>query len=100
MAAYRPKKGKEASLEELLRAHVPILRNLGFVAEHSAYVGKDLNGNYIEVFEWLSTDTKEQAHRHPDVMALWKKFSEYCEFISPSTLKGMDQPFPSFERVD
>lgn len=99
LATYRPKKGKEASLEELLRAHVPILRSLGLVTEHSAFVGKDTSGNYIEVFEWVSEAAIEAAHHHSDVQALWKRFETYCEFIPPSTLEGIDKPFPDFERV-
>jgi quinol monooxygenase YgiN len=99
LAAYRPKKGKEASLEELLSAHVPILRSLGLVTEHSAFVGKDASGNYLEVFEWASDAAIEEAHHHPDVQALWKRFETYCEFIPPSTLEGFDKCFPNFERV-
>ena len=62
IACYRPKNGQEDILLDIVRRHVPTLRQEGLVTERPALVMKAEDGTLVEVFEWASQDAKNQAH--------------------------------------
>ena len=51
---YRPKKGKEKELLEVVKEHVPILRSENLATEREAIVGRATDGTIVEIFEWIS----------------------------------------------
>ena len=54
IVGYRPKPDKGAELRELLRTHVPRLREFGFVTDRPPVLMEAADGSYVEVFEWVS----------------------------------------------
>ncbi len=100
IAAYRPRKGKEVRLLELMKEHIPILRGQGFVTDRPSQVMQAKDGTIVEVFEWKSAEAIESAHENEVVKAMWRDFEEACEYTSLADLPESRQPFSSFEPVD
>ena len=70
-ALYRPHEGKDAELRELIKKHIPTLRRLELVTDRAPILVKSKNGTYIEIFEWKSAESADQAHQHPvDLLGL------------------------------
>jgi hypothetical protein len=100
IASYRPKAGKEAELQELLREHVPTLRNLGLATDKAVHVMKSKCGAVIEVFEWVSDEAIEKAHKHPVVLDMWKKFEACCDYVPLAGIEETKNVFAGFEPVN
>ena len=100
IAAYRPKPGKQQQLLEVLRDHLPILREQKLATDRPAYLMKSGDGTIIEVFEWKSHQAVEQAHSNPTVAKLWARFAECCDYTGLKNLPEFDGPFPNFEPVE
>ena len=100
IASYMPKAGKEEELLEILKEHVPILRNLGLATDKAVHVMKSEDGTIIEVFEWVSEDAISQAHKHPVVLEMWKKFEACCDYIPLKGLKEINIPFAGFKAIE
>src|SRR2546430_10664841 len=62
IAAYRPKKGKERLLRDVLKDHLPILRKERLVTDRPPYLMRAADGTFVEVFEWKSAAAIEAAH--------------------------------------
>ena len=69
IVAYRPKKGKEKLLWEVLKDHVPILRKERLVTDRPPCLMRAADGTFVEVFEWKSAAAIEAAHENPAVQA-------------------------------
>ena len=54
VACYKPKPGKEAALDQLMKTHVEILRIEGLATDRKSIVMKAKDGTVVEVFEWKS----------------------------------------------
>ncbi len=100
IVAYRPKAGKEADLEALVRAHVPKLQGLGLATQRTPVIMRAADGTVVEVFEWSSPDAIEQAHSHPDVQALWADFAEACDYLPIAEVPEAARLFSEFEALD
>lgn len=100
IAAYRPKKGKEKLLREVLKDHVPILRKQRLVTDRPPYLMRSGDGTFVEVFEWKSAAAIEAAHQNAAVQAMWGRFEEACTYESLVNLKESKEMFASFESVD
>ena len=100
IAVYRPKKGKEKLLREVLRDHVPILRKEGLVTNRPPYLMRAADGTFVEVFEWKSAAAIEAAHQNPAVQAMWARFEEACTYESLVNLSESKEMFANFESVD
>lgn len=81
ISAYKPKEGKVQDLIGVVRTHVPILRRLGFATDRNVIAMKAKDGTILEVFEWVSQDAINAAHKHPEVHKMWKEFESCCEYI-------------------
>jgi hypothetical protein len=100
IVAYRPKAGKEAMLLDLTKEHAPILRRLGLVTDRPAYAMRALDGTIIEVFEWKSKEAIEAAHTNPDVLKMWERYAEACEYTPLINVKECSDLFAGFEPIE
>lgn len=99
IAAYRPKAGQADALLALVRNHVPALRALGYATDRPHIVMRGQEGVVIEVFEWR-TGGSGDAHTDPDVLDLWSRFAEVCNYAPLATLTEAEDLFATFTPVD
>jgi hypothetical protein len=99
IAAYRPKPGREAELDQLVAGHVFLLRAEGLVTDRPAYVMKSQDGTVIEVFEWKSKEAIAEAHQNADVASLWARFEACCTHVPLSDLDECRALFAEFSPV-
>ncbi len=99
IASYKPREGKDEGMKEVLRNHMPILRNEGLITDFPAIVLKANDGSYIEIFEWKTQEAINQAHQSENVLALWKRFEEVCTYINLSDIEERKNLFASFQPV-
>ena len=97
VACYRPRPGSEEALAELVRNHLPPLRAEGLVTDRDSIVMRAADGTIIEVFEWVSREAIEAAHKNPAVLDLWKKFEAVCWYETPSNIVEFQNMFSHFE---
>ena len=100
IAAYRPKRGKERQLREVLRDHLPILRKERLVTDRPSYLMRAADGTFVEVFEWESGAAIEAAHENPEVRAMWTRYEVACTYESLGNLKESKDLFANFESVE
>ena len=99
IAVYKPNEGKEAELLEIVRKHLPALREFGLVTDRDGYVAQSQDGSIVEIFEWAGPDASEKAHKHPGVMALWDAMGAVASFPTLKELPEATTPFPSFTTI-
>ena len=82
-AHYRVRADKEQEFLALLAKHYPALASVGLVTEKQPAIwrGHEHDGGllYIEIFEWVSGEAAEIAHRTPEVMAIWEPMGACVE---------------------
>ena len=100
IAAYRPRRGKEAELLDTVKDHLPVLRRQGLVTDRAAIVMRANDGTIIEVFEWKSEKAIEEAHSDPEVQKLWKRFGEVSDYVAPADIEECKRPFSGFEPIN
>jgi hypothetical protein len=96
---YKPKQGQEAALMELVKMHLPKLRELGLATERHNYVAKSSDGRIVEVFEWASANAVNAAHQHPAISEIWEKMTLVADFLPMNSLPEGNAPFVSFEMI-
>lgn len=97
MALYRPKAGKENELKEILKVHIPTLREEGLITNRELLTLQAEDGTIIEIAEWMSNEAIEKAHQSAKVMSVWNKISSVAELTSLSSLAESQAPFPNFK---
>ena len=97
---YRPKKGKDKHLLQLIKDHIPILRTQNLVTDREPIAMRAADGTVVEVFEWKSTEAIKQAHHNKAVQELWVKFSQVCDYEIPVNVKEFQMLFSEFETID
>ena len=97
IASYKPKPGKHEALREIMRTHVPTLRQQGLVTDRDSIMMEAKDGTIVEVFEWRSHAAIEQAHTNPAVLEMWGKYAEVCDYIPVGTIAETSDMFPSFK---
>ena len=100
IAAYRAKPGKEQQLHELVKKHVPMLREQSLVTDREAIVMQSGTDTYIEVFEWASAAAIESAHSNESVLAMWGDFAKACEYIPIAKVEEASNLFSEFAPVE
>ncbi|WP_460500644.1 hypothetical protein [Dyella jejuensis] len=98
IVAYRPKPGREAELEALVREHVPCLRTLGLVTERPAQAMRAKDGTIVEIFEWQD-GAIEAAHNSSRVAELWERFGNACDYVPLRELPEAEAMFAQFESM-
>lgn len=99
IATYKPKKGQEGALMQLIEEEIPVLRELELVTNRGNYVAKAKDGTIIQVFEWVSTSAISAAHEHPAISNIWEKMTLIAEYPPLNSLSETQRPFPGFEIV-
>ncbi|MGG1674415.1 antibiotic biosynthesis monooxygenase [Neobacillus sp. NRS-1170] len=99
MALYRPTPGNEEELMEVLKLHIPTLREEGLITDRELLTLQAEDGTIIEIAEWKSTEAIENAHQNPNVMAVWNKIGALSKLTSLSTLAEAQYPFPNFKAL-
>lgn len=100
IAAYRPKEGKAAEVNALLKKHVPTLRRLELLTDRPELVLQAKNGTILEIFEWRSAEAAHQAHEHPAVAAVWEALGAVADFKTLGTLEEAGKPFAHFTPLE
>jgi quinol monooxygenase YgiN len=100
IAAYRPRPGNEGRLLELTKEHYPILCQQGLVTDRRPYVMLADDGTIIEVFEWKSQAALDAAHTNPEVLKMWERYAEVCEYAPLATVKECSNMFAMFEPIE
>ena len=98
IVAYKPKPGCEAALLEQVRDHVPQLRRLGLATDRPATILAARDGIVVEVFEW-HTGAIASAHQHPEILQMWERYAEICDYVPLSTLPEAADLFAQFVPV-
>ncbi len=96
IACYKPKLGKEAALEALMKTHLPILRKEGLATERDSIIMRANDGTIVEVFEWESEEAMATAHENTAVQEMWQAYAEVCDYVPLSSLKETDDLFAAF----
>jgi quinol monooxygenase YgiN len=99
IVGYKPKPGKAEALRSLASVHIQRLRAEGLVTPREAIIMEANDGTIIEVFEWKSKEAIESAHKNPVVQALWKEFSEACDYVPVASIAEAKQLFAEFSPV-
>lgn len=99
IATYRPHEGQAAQLDELVRAHWPLLHAEGLVTERRPLVLRAKDGTILDIFEWKAGGA-EQAHHNERVMGLWNRMMEIAEMTTLGSLDEAGRPFPHFVPAD
>ncbi len=76
IALYRPKPGKLAALEALVKRHFATLKECGLTSERPPFIARSSDGTIIEAFEWASAEAALSAHDNPKVGEIWGPMSE------------------------
>lgn len=100
VAVYRPHPGKEQQLLEVVRRHVPTLRQEGLATDHPVLLMKAHDGSLLEIASWKSEEHSRSAHDNDAVQQLWADFAACCEFRSLGDLAEAQKLFAHFERVE
>ena len=99
IVAYRPHSGAEQQLLELIREHVPILRQEGLATDFTPLIMRAGDGTLLEMFEWQSEEAIVSSHNNDAVQALWQRFGAVCEYTPLATLSECQGPFATFEPI-
>ncbi|MES2279419.1 MAG: hypothetical protein V4592_25530 [Bacteroidota bacterium] len=100
IVAYKPKPGKAAALRKLMDTHVSRLRKEGLVTHRHPTLLETADGTLIEIFEWLSPEAIQQAHRNQEVHKMWGEFAEVCDYVPLSELPETKGLFAEFTPLD
>lgn len=96
IATYKPKKGQEKTLDSLVKNHVKVLRNQGLATLRPPMIMKSADGTVVEVFEWISKQSMEDAKNNKDVQEHWNKYRDVCEILPISDLIEANTSFSEF----
>jgi hypothetical protein len=99
IVTYRPKPGREDDLKALVRRHVSRLQELGLATGRDPVAMQAADGSMVEVFEWVSVEAIEAAHRDPAVQAMWGEFAEVCDYVPVGQLAEAGELFSEFEAI-
>ena len=100
IAAFKPKSGKEDDLLKVLDDRIPLLLSLGMDTDRKAITMRSREGVIIQVSEWVDDDAITRAHSHPEVLALWQRFDDCCEYVKLDTLSESHGDFATFTAID
>ena len=100
IAIYRPKPGRDKELQKIVGEHMPVLMGQSLITDRKPIVMKASDGCIIEVFEWRSAEAIRSAHENPEVLKLWERFNEVCDYDKPVNVKEFHNMFSEFTPVN
>lgn len=99
IACYRPHEGKDAQLAELVRSHLPTLRNEGLISDDEPVHLLAADGTVLEIFSWKSEQHSRSAEGNDAVQAVWGAIAACADFRQLEQLEEAGRPFAHFQRV-
>jgi len=79
VCTYRVREDAEPAFRSLLSRHWDTLHELGFVTDERSMALRRIDEpTYVEIFTWVDGGF-EQAHEHPDVLAIWEPMEPLLE---------------------
>jgi len=99
IVGYKPFKGKETELLDLMKTHWQKLNEENLVSKRKPISMKSSNGTIIEVFGWKSKEAIESAHSNPTVQKMWTDYSAVCEYVPISNIKENSKLFSEFTPI-
>jgi hypothetical protein len=96
ICTYRVRNEAEDRFRQLLQRHWRTLHDLGFVTDDEPLVFRTTEDGltYVEIFTWVEGGF-DQAHEHPDVLAIWEPMEPLLEDRG-----GLPRwEFPHYQRV-
>lgn len=100
IACYRPKPGKDEALLKLMKSHLPTLRAEDLVGDGPSLCGRAKDGTIVEVFCWKSQEAIDAAHENPQVLSMWGKYAEACDYVAVGNVEGAGDLFTPLEPLD
>lgn len=100
IACYRPKPGKDDDLLVLVKTHLPTLRAEGLVGDGPSLCGRAADGTLVEVFSWKSQAAIDGAHKNEQVLAMWDKLAEVCDYTVIADVEGAKDLFMSLTPIE
>jgi hypothetical protein len=58
------------------------------------------DGTVIEVFEWVSKEAIEAAHKNEAVVTMWQRYAGVCDYIPIGQVPEAAELFSEFTPVD
>jgi hypothetical protein len=91
---YRPKKGKEEELFQLVMKHGPALEATGLITGGAPQVYRARNirtgeSFFIEMFSWRDEKASGLAHQTPEIMAVWEPMTPILEALEISVIDAV-----------
>jgi hypothetical protein len=99
VACYKPKPGCDEALLDLVRNHLPPLREQRLVTDRASIVMRTADGTIVEIFEWVSQEAIAGAHTNPVVLDLWQRFAAVCTYEIPASLPEFQNMFAHFDSI-
>jgi hypothetical protein len=97
LVIYRPKSGKLAALEAIVRQHGSVLRKVGLITDDPVRVHRgtdlrkpDAGAFLVEQFQWRDGSAADIAHQTPEVMAVWETMGPHLEDMTLITLEPIE----------
>ncbi len=80
ICTYRVRPDREESFQALLADHWSTLHDLGLVTDSKPIIFRSVDNppTYVEIFTWVEGGF-DQAHEHPDVLAIWEPMESLLE---------------------
>jgi len=100
IVGYKPKPGKNEALKALMLTHLPRLKQEGLVTDRESIIMEAEDGTIVEVFEWISEDAIQNAHKNPAVLQMWGEYAGVCDYVPVGTLAEAGSLFSSFEPLN
>lgn len=100
IVAYRPKPGREEETLQVVRSRMPTLAHEGLVTDRAPVLMRARDGTIIEVSEWRSREAIDEAHRNPNVLALWQRFMEVCDCVPLQSVPETELMFAGFQPIE
>ncbi|HYD86060.1 MAG TPA: hypothetical protein VEA80_01160 [Vitreimonas sp.] len=93
--SYFPKPGHEDALLRLVLAHYPALYAAGLATERPPQIWRAVDKRtgaayFIEMFEWVSQEASDIAHRTPEVMALWEPMGAHLDTMTLAQVEAIE----------
>jgi len=94
LVIYRPKPGKLAALEAIVKQHGSVLRKVGLITDEPVRVHRgtdqrkpEAGAFLVEHFQWRDGSAANIAHQTPEVMAVWETMGPHLEDMTLITLE-------------
>ena len=98
ICVYKPHDGKEDEFKSLIRRHYATLREQRLVTSRLPIVMRSaIDGTYLEMFEWESAASANEAHENKHVNEIWEGLAACADMLTLKSLKAAEQRFAHFE---